>query len=288
MSAVGESNAVPKDGGKAVSGDGPLERRWLHFSIPKGVLKGHLILVFLFFYIPIAVLIGLSFNESGLPTSWGGFSTKWYVELTQNENILESAFNTLLIATISTFVATILGTLLALGVEMKIRHSTGLDALLFAPMIIPDIVLALALLSFFSLIDAALGLTTIIISHIVFNLAFVCAVVRARLKNFNFEMIEASRDLGAGPVKTFFRVVVPALAPGILAAALLAFTLSIDEYIISYFTAGATSTLPIQIFSMIRFGVTPEVNALATIFMLVSFTIVFASQRLNRGKVPGQ
>jgi spermidine/putrescine transport system permease protein len=190
---------------------------------------------------------------------------------------------------ISTALASVIGTLLALGVERS-RKSSALDALLFAPMIIPDIVLAIALLSFFTLIRMTLGLQSIILAHVVFNIAFVCAVVRARLRSFDWSLEEASRDLGAGAVTTFRYVTLPLILPAIVAGALLAFTLSIDEFIIAYFTAGAgqgSTTLPMQIYAMLRFGVTPEINAMATIVLFVSFVLVLSAQRLNRGRIPG-
>ena len=248
-------------------------------------------IVFAFLYIPISVLVGLSFNEGGLPTAWTGFSTKWYGELLENDDILQAAGNTLVVAVFSTLLSTLLGTLLAVGVEIRRRNGKWLETIIFAPMIIPDIVLAIALLSFFSLLGVAMGLHTIIVSHVVFNLAFVCAVVRARLKSFDWSIVEASADLGASTLTTMRRVVLPVLAPAIIAGALLAFTLSVDEFIIAFFTAGAgrsSITLPMQIFSMIRFGVTPEINALATLVMAVSVVALTVSQRLNRGGLPGQ
>ena len=247
--------------------------------------------VFAFLYVPISVLVGLSFNEGGLPTAWTGFSTKWYSALWQNSDILRAAGNTLFVALISTVLATILGTLLAVGVELRRRNGKWLETVIFAPMIIPDIVLAIALLSFFSLLGVQMGLHTIIMAHVVFNLAFVCAVVRARLKGFDWSIVEASVDLGASMVTTLRRVVLPVLAPAIMAGALLAFTLSVDEFIIAFFTAGAgraSITLPMQIFAMIRFGVTPEINALATLVMAVSVVALALSQRLNKGGLPGQ
>lgn len=254
----------------------PIERRWL---------GAHLGLVYLFLYGPIAVLIVLSFNRAGLPTAWTGFSTAWYGKLLANDAILAAARNTLIVAVASTLIATAIGTLLAVGLE-RLRPSAVLDGLVFVPMIIPDIVLAIALLSFYTLLDVTLGLHSIILSHTVFNIAFVCAVVRARLKNFDSSIVEASIDLGAGEVRTFFRIVLPVIAPGIVAGALLAFTLSVDEFIIAYFTAGpgsASTTFPMQIYAMIRFGVTPEINAVATIVIGVSFFLVLLSQRLQRG-----
>lgn len=256
-------------------------------SSVKRLLYLHLTLVFVFLYVPIAVLIVLSFNEGGLATAWTGFSTKWYGVLLEKRPLLLSAWNSLVVATVSTLIATVLGTLLALGVERG-RQSAPLDALLFAPMIIPDIVLAIALLSFFYLIGMTLGLQTVIMSHIVFNIAFVAAVVRARLKYFDWSMVEASIDLGASEFATLWRITLPAILPGVLAGALLAFTLSIDEFIIAYYTAGAgdgSTTLPMRIYSMIRFGVTPEINAMAAIMLLVSFGLVYLAVRSNREAV---
>ena len=255
---------------------GHSQRRWMLLII---------LVVFLFLYVPISVLFALSFNEGGLPTAWTGFSLKWYGALLGNSDILQAAGNTLFVALISTMAATVLGTLLAIGVEMRRRKGRFLETIIFAPMIIPDIVLAIALLSFFSLLDVTLGLHTIIVSHVVFNLAFVCAVVRARLKVFDWSIMEASADLGATTHVTLRRIMTPILFPAVLAGALLAFTLSIDEFIIAFFTAGASResiTLPMQIFAMIRFGVTPEINALSTLVLLVSLVVLTLSQFFNR------
>jgi spermidine/putrescine transport system permease protein len=247
-------------------------------------LQTHLGLVYLFLYGPIVVLIVLSFNRAGLPTAWTGFSTEWYGKLAANAKILSAVQNSLIVAFVSTIISTVVGTLLAMGMEERRPHP-ALEALVAAPMIIPDIVLAIALLSFFSLLKVTLGLHSIILAHAVFNIAFVCTVVRTRFKHFDRSIVEASIDLGANQFTTFRRVTLPVIAPGVIAAALLAFTLSIDEFIIAYFTAGAGSsstTFPMQIYAMIRFGVTPEINAVATIVMGISFVFVFLSQRLNR------
>ena len=247
--------------------------------------------VFAFLYVPISVLLALSFNEGGLPTAWTGFSVKWYGALWNNSDIMSAALNTLIVAVASTIMATFLGTLLAIGVEIRRRNGRFFETIIFAPMIIPDIVLAIALLSFFSMLNVTMGLHTVIFSHVVFNLAFVCSVVRARLKTFDWSIVEASTDLGASTTTTLRRIVVPVMLPAIIAGALLAFTLSVDEFIIAFFTAGAgrdSITLPMQIFAMIRFGVTPEINALATIVMTLSVVALALSQRLNRGGLPGQ
>ncbi|MDP9138177.1 MAG: ABC transporter permease, partial [Pseudomonadota bacterium] len=212
-----------------------------------------------------------------------------YVKLAHSPDILKAALNSLIVAVVSTAIATVLGTLLAIGVERR-RASAAADALLFAPMIIPDVVLAIALLSFFTLLEFTLGLHSIIMAHVVFNIAFVCAIVRARLRNFDWSLVEVSGDLGARPLTTFRRIVLPLIAPAVVAGAMLAFTLSIDEFIIAFFTAGAgqaSTTLPMRIYSMLRFGVTPEINAMATIIMLVSFSMVLISQRVDRGALTG-
>ena len=250
-------------------------------------LNAHLGLVYIFLYVPILVLIVLSFNKSGLPTAWTGFSTEWYGKLIANPKILSAAGNSLIVAVASTIISTIIGTLLAMGMEEG-KPNPWLDALVAAPMIIPDIVLAIALLSFYTLLKMSLGLHSIVLSHAVFNIAFVAMVVRTRLKNFDRSIVEASIDLGASEFTTFRRVTLPVIGPGVIAAALLAFTLSIDEFIIAYFTAGAgqgSTTFPMQIYAMIRFGVTPEINAIATIVIGFSFFLVLLSQRLNRGAV---
>ena len=252
-------------------------------------LRLHLGFTYAFLYIPITVLMVLSFNKAGLPTAWGGFSVEWYGKLFANPKIQSAAWNSFVVALISTALATAIGTLLAIGVE-RARPSPAREALLFAPMVIPDVVLAIALLSFFTLLKFSLGLHSIIMAHVVFNIAFVAAVVRARLKGFDWSLVDASRDLGASQFTTFWRITFPLILPSVIAAALLAFTLSIDEFIIAYFTAGAgqsSTTLPMQIYAMIRFGVTPEINAMATIVILVSFVLVLLAQRMNTGRIPG-
>ena len=252
-------------------------------------LDAWLATVYGFLYLPIAVLMVLSFNKSGMPTAWGGFSLEWYGALAANAKITGAAWNSIIVAVWSTAISTVIGTLLALGVE-RVRPSAPREALLFAPMIIPDIVLAIALLSFFTLIKFTLGLHSIIIAHVVFNIAFVTAVVRARLRSYDWSLNEVSRDLGASAFTTFRRITLPLIGPSVAAAALLAFTLSIDEFIIAYFTAGAgqaSTTLPMQIYAMIRFGVTPEINAMASVVMVVSVVMIFTAQRLNRGRIPG-
>ncbi|MDX6744781.1 ABC transporter permease [Actinocorallia sp. A-T 12471] len=239
-------------------------------------------LTYLFLYAPIAVLVVMSFNAADTPYTWGGFTTSWYGELARDEKIREGLVNTLIVAAGSTVLATVLGTLLAVGIARHTR-SKALGALATLPAILPDLVLAIGLLAFYSAVKATLGLHSILAAHTVFGMAFVATVVRTRLSHADTSLEEASRDLGAGAFTTFVRVTLPGLMPGIVAGALLAFTLSIDEFVIAFFTAGPKDpTLPIVIYSMVRFGVTPEINALATVLLVVSFTAVVAVQRVTR------
>ncbi|GII57624.1 putrescine/spermidine ABC transporter permease [Planotetraspora thailandica] len=239
-------------------------------------------LTYLFLYAPIAVLVVMSFNRNKTPYSWGGFSLDWYGRLAENSSLRTGLVNTLIVALGSTALSTVLGTLLAVGLARHTR-SRVLDALSTLPAILPDLVLAIGLLVFYSAIKMTLGLHSVLVAHTVFGMAFVTAVVRARLGHADTSLEEASQDLGATPYTTFIKVTLPTLAPGIVAGALLAFTLSLDEFVIAFFThAPSQPTLPIVIYSMVRFGVTPEINALATLLLAVSFTVVIVAQRLTK------
>jgi spermidine/putrescine transport system permease protein len=247
-----------------------------------GWLRLPLIVCFAFLYVPIAVLVVMSFNAGGSPYRWDGISLKWYGELLSDGLIRESLVNTLLVATGATVVATVLGTLVAVGLARYTRSGL-LGAVAMAPAILPDLVLAIGLLMLYSAISMTLGLLSVLIAHSVFGMAFVTAVVRARLSQVDPSLEEASRDLGATGLTTFLRVTLPSLWPAVIAGALLTFTLSLDEFVIAFFTNGPNSpTLPITIYSSVRFGVTPEVNALATLLLLVSFTAVIAVARTAR------
>lgn len=247
-----------------------------------GWLRVPLVITFGFLYLPIAVLVVMSFNASKTPFVWTGFSTKWYGELLNNEVIREGFINTMIVAIGATVLATVLGTLLAIGVARYFR-SAIVEAYSLAPAIIPDLALAIGLLALFGMLGVTLSLFSVLLSHVVFGMAFVAAVVIARLGQTDASLEEASRDLGAGATTTFVRITLPGLAPAIIAGALLVFTLSLDEFVIAYFTDGpSTPTLPIVIYSMVRFGVTPEINALAALLLLVSFTIVLSAQRITR------
>jgi spermidine/putrescine transport system permease protein len=251
-------------------------------------LGGVFALTLAFLYLPIAVLIGMSFNDSGLPTSWGGFSLRWYEQLVEDAPLLQAALNTAIVAVAATAIATVLGTLFAYGTE-RARRRAALEGLVFVPMVVPDIVLAIALLSFFNLVlveqlGMQLGLWSVVLAHATFAIAFVAAIVRTRFRDLDFATIEASRDLGASEIQTFRHVTLPAIAPGVVAGALVAFTLSLDEFVIAFFTAGPEVTFPIQVYSMIRFGVTPVINAAAAVVVVLSAVLILISLLVRRDK----
>jgi spermidine/putrescine transport system permease protein len=240
--------------------------------------------LFAFLYLPLVVLVVLSFNDAQRAVvSWRGFTTRWYGEVLENPEILGALGTTLLIAAIATTISVALGTLLALGLERYTRSSV-LDSAVYFPLLVPDIVLGIALLSFYSLIRIPLGVPSIVLAHSVWGIAFAAAIVRTRLRGFDRSIEEASLDLGVREIPTFFRITLPVILPGIISAALVVFTLSVDEFVIAYFTAGRTVTFPIQVYSMIRFGVTPEINAVATILLAFSMLLIITALYLNRGR----
>lgn len=237
---------------------------------------------YVFLYLPILVVVIMSFNSSSNLFVWKGFSLEWYPTVFANEAVMTGLRNTLIVAAAVMVLATLLGTLMAVGIH---RYTRGglVRAFAIAPALLPDLLLAVGLLSLFSLLGVTLGLHSVIIAHVTFAMAFVTAIVLARLASLDPSLEEASRDLGAGGFRTFMKVTLPQLAPGMIAGGLLAFTLSLDEFVIAFFTtAPTTPTLPIAIYSMVRFGVTPEINALATMLLFVSVLAVIGAQRLTR------
>lgn len=247
-------------------------------------LRLYAVFAYAYIYLPILVLVIFSFNTQKLNVRWEGFTLYWYGELFRNANILLAARNSLIIASVSTLVATVIGTLAALALQRySFRGKTVSEATLYIPVIIPEVVMGIALLAFFVQVGIGLGLLTITLAHIAFNIPFVTLVVRARLHGFDRAIEEAAMDLGANELTTFWRVTLPTIMPGVLSGALLAFTLSLDDYVITYFTAGpGSTTLPLRIFSMVRFAVTPEVNALSTIWILTVFAILLIGQVAQR------
>ncbi|GAB4430032.1 MAG: ABC transporter permease [Anaerolineales bacterium] len=250
------------------------------------VLSAHGVLSYIFLYAPILILVVFSFNASKFASAaWKGFTFDWYVQLFHNEAIGAALKNSLYISLSSTIISTIFGTMVALAMERyNFKGKLAFDALLYLPIIIPDIAMAVMLLLFFVLSKIPLGRLTVIISHVAFNISFVAIVVRARLAQFDRTLEEAAQDLYADEWKTFRKVTLPLLMPGILGGALLAFTLSLDDFVITFFTSGpGATTLPLRIYSMVKLGVTPEINALSAVMILVSFVLVMLSLVLQRG-----
>jgi spermidine/putrescine transport system permease protein len=241
-------------------------------------------LFFFFLYAPIILLVLYSFNASRFPTYWTGFTLNWYVALFQNKLIGKALRNTLIVAFSSTIISTIIGTMVSVAIERyRFRIKPAVDATLFLPIIIPDIAMAIMLLAFFVLIKMPLGLPTIIIAHVAFNISFVAIIVRARMASIGFTLEEAAGDLYANEWQAFWRVTFPMLVPGILAGALFAFTLSLDDYVITTFTSGpGSTTLPLRIVGMIRRNITPEINAVSTMMLLASMLLVPLSIWLQR------
>lgn len=255
----------------------------MNLSFGKKTAAVYASLIYLFLYVPIAILMIYSFNQSKLNAVWTGFTLDWYVKLMHNQDVLEAMYTSLLVALISTIASTMIGTLAAVGMyRYHFRGKTALDALLYLPIVIPEIVMGISLLILFTQLHIPLGLFTLIAAHITFSVPFVVVVVKARLEGFDKSMEEAAMDLGATPWQTFLKVTLPIISPGVIASALLAFTLSIDDVIISFFVAGpGSATLPLKIFSMVKFGVTPEINALSTLMLLATLIIVIIAERIR-------
>jgi len=243
-------------------------------------------LVMVFLYLPIIILIVNSFNESRFGGVFTGFSWKWYQQLFEERAMWSALKKSLIIGVSATFASTILGTMAALALyRFKSKLQKVHYGLIYSPLIIPDILMGIALLLFFVLLNIQLGLFTIFIAHTTFCLSYVTMVVLARLQNFDHNVIEAAQDLGANAWEVFRRVLIPLLAPGIVAGALLAFTLSIDDFVITFFVAGkGATTLPIYVYSMIKFGSTPIINALSFILLVITFIVIWATQTLLKEK----
>jgi spermidine/putrescine transport system permease protein len=235
--------------------------------------------VYLFLYTPLLVVMVYSFNASKLGVQWTGFTLHWYQVLFQDEEMLKAASNSLMIALLATAAATVLGTMA--GFALQRYRLRLLPFLVIAPLAIPELLSGVSLLLLFVLLNFTLGLTSILLAHIAFCISFVAIVVRSRLAGMDASLVEAARDLGATPWQSFRLITLPLIAPGILAGALLAFTLSIDDFVITFFTAGVdASTLPLRIYTMIKITVTPEVNAISTILVLVTLVLVAIASRL--------
>lgn len=240
-------------------------------------------IVLVFLYLPIVILAINSFNESRFGGVWTGFSLKWYERLFAERSIWHALSNSLIIATVATIISTFLGTIAALALyQYKSFLQKTHSALMYTPLVIPDILMGISLLLFFVSLKIGLGLATVCIAHITFCISYVTMLIRARLQNFDTALVEAAYDLGASSLTVFFRIMIPFLAPAILASALLAFTLSIDDFVITFFVVGpGVSTLPIYVYSMIKFGSPPLINALSVVLLTVTFCIIWFTHHLT-------
>ena len=250
-------------------------------KISDRVLLLFAVLVYVFLYAPIAVVMFFSFNSAKSTQNWAGFSTRWYRELLRDQTVLDAFYNSLLVGVTATAISTVIGTLTALALSRHdFRGKTFADSAIYAATVMPEIVVGVSLLVFFVAARIGLGITTIVIAHVAFTISFVTIVVRARLAGMDRSIEEAAQDLGASPVTTFMRITLPLILPGVMAGALLAFTLSFDDFVITFFVAGVgSSTLPLKIYSMIKFGVTPVINALSTVVVLTTLVIILGAGR---------
>lgn len=251
-----------------------------------------LTLGFAFLYIPILLLVIFSFNASKLVTVWGGFSTHWYVQMWQNEGLMDAAWITIRVALLSATVATALGTLAALALTRFTRFPGRMlfSGMIYAPIVMPEVITGLSMLLLFVAVNIDRGFWTVMIAHTTFTMCYAAIVVQSRLVTFDRSLEEAALDLGCPPVKTFFKITLPLILPAVIAGWMLAFTLSLDDLVIANFNTGpGATTLPIKIYSQVRLGVTPEINAACTILIaFVTVGVIIASIMTKRAEVQRQ
>jgi spermidine/putrescine transport system permease protein len=242
--------------------------------------------VYLFLHLPILVLMIFSFNDSKFSADWRGFTWRWYQRLWQRPDILHSLRVSVIVGVAATIISTLLGTMLALALSRhRFRGRRAVAGLLYVPIVTPEIVVGISLLILFALIRLPLGITTIIIAHVAFCLSFVVVVVLARLEGMDQHLEEAAMMLGADEITTFWRVTVPQLWPGILAGALLAFTMSFDDFVITSFVSGSgSSTLPLVVYGMVRKNIEPSINAISTIVLLATTILIYLAEKLARSR----
>ena len=247
------------------------------------VLCAYAMAILAFLYLPLLILALYSFNESRINAVWSGFTFDWYLALFKNRRVLEALTNSLIVAFASTIVSTVLGTTAAIALnKYQYKYKNVINGLLYLPILIPEIVMGLSLLVLFSQAHIPLGKTSLILAHITFCVSFVVITVNARLEGMRPELEQAAMDLYATPFQTFRYVTLPLAMPGIVAGALMAFTLSIDDFIISFFVAGPNpTTLPLYIYAMVKRGISPEINALSTLLMLATIVLVVLAQILQ-------
>ncbi|MBX9598331.1 MAG: ABC transporter permease subunit [Burkholderiales bacterium] len=237
-------------------------------------------LVYLFLYLPLLILIVYSFNDSRVNVGWVGFTLKWYKVLFADKQLISAAINSVIIALIASTVSVILGTLA--GVALHKHKVPLLSTLVMIPVAAPELLVGVSLLLFFLLINFSLGMISITLAHIAFCLSFVTIAVKTRMHGMDDSLMDAARDLGASPARAFFSVLIPTILPGIIAGWLMAFTLSLDDFVITFFTAGVgSSTLPLAIYSMLKMGVTPEVNAASTVIIICTLILTSIATKIS-------
>ena len=264
---------------------GPLDynqRLWLRLFV---------LFTFVLIYLPILTLVVFSFNDSKRNIVWRGFTTKYYWKAWNNDSLFEAFVNSLTIAAFSTLISIVIGVMVAVMLwRFRFPFKAAYEGMVALPIVVPEICMGVAMLAFFSRVTGfptewiwPFNLSAITAAHVAFSFPFVAVVVRARLSGFNRELEEASRDLGASEWQTFWRVIFPYMQPGIVAGGLLAFTLSLDDFVVTFFTSGPdTLTFPVKVYSMVRFSVTPEINAASTVLVAITVVITALAMRLQR------
>lgn len=247
-------------------------------------------LILVIMYLPILLIVVYSFNESKISSVWGGFSLKWYEMLKTDRAMHEAIGNSLLLGLLSCSAAAVIGTLGAVGMSRIKLHTKGMvEYISMLPIMIPEIILGMVFMTFFALIGLPFGMATLVIAHTAFCIPYVYMMVKARLAGMDISLIEAARDLGASPWRAFFDITLPFISPAVLSGMLLAFAMSLDDVVISIFVTGAeTNTLPVKIYTQMKTGVTPEINALCTIMLVVTLTIVGISGIVNKKSKVGK
>lgn len=248
-------------------------------KLPKSLIFAG-ILIYIFLYLPIIILILYSFNDSRINVSWIGFTLKWYKILLSDKQLMKAFFNSLVIAAFASVISVILGTFA--GVALHKHKIPILSYLVMIPVAAPELLIGVSLLLFFMLIHLTLGYVSITLAHIAFCLSFVTIAVKTRMHDMDDSVLEAARDLGANSFQTFYLILIPMILPGIIAGGLMAFTLSIDDFVITFFTTGIDSvTLPIAIYSMLKMGITPEINAISTMLICITLILILIARKLS-------
>lgn len=246
----------------------------------------YLTLVLVLMYLPVLMVVIYSFNDSKSSTQWAGFTLSWYAKMIRNESLMDALRNSVILAVLSCAVAAVVGTIGAVGmVRCNLRTKGLLENAAILPIMIPEIILGMVFLAFFSFLNLPFGMLTLILAHTTFCIPYIFIVVKGRLVGIDRSIGEAARDLGASEMRMFFDITLPLIAPAVASGTLLAFAMSLDDVVISFFVTGAqTNTLPIKIYSQIKLGVSPEINALCTVMLLLTFAIIFISGRLGKTK----